>query len=106
MMIPLISTTGLVSTTAAANFVFETASTIRTSIVVFQDGVGGSETLVVYIIAPDGTLIPALTENGAAAEIVLGTPDMLVLAGGPTYLLESPGTVAAITVFISPCKTK
>lgn len=103
MLTPLASTTGLVATTAAADFVFETASTTRTSLVVFQDGVGAGENLPVYIVAPNGTLIPALDENGADATIVLDVTAQRILVGGPTYLLRSPGTAATITAFIAPC---
>ena len=94
------TTTIIAAKTAAETVLLDTGNYSRVTLA--AGGLAGAEVLTVNIVMPDGTLVTAKDESGAAAA-VSATTNSIVLAGGPTYSIGKPTTAGAASVAFSPC---
>lgn len=87
-------------TTAGGTFVLDAQNYYRVTFI--AAGLAGAETVAATVVISDTVSVPALDENGVAA-IATATKPMIVLVGGPAYLLTQSATVGSSSTYVAPC---
>ena len=90
----------IASKTEAETALLDTANYYRVTLA--ADGLAGAAVLTVKIVMPNGALVTANDESGAAVT-VSATANSAVLVGGPVYSIAKPVTAGAASVAFSPC---